>query len=52
MARANDSSDKKGRRRWQSGYITLNETVLKLSWCKKVTSYFFSQSKTPSVQHN
>lgn len=38
----NDSSDKKGRRGWQSQcYIILNKTVLKLSWCKKVTSYFF-----------
>lgn len=53
MAKANDGNDKKGKRGWQSqSYIILNKTVLKLIWCKKVTSYFFSQSKISSVQHN
>lgn len=42
MAKANDGNDKKGKRGWQSqSYIILNKTVLKLIWCKKVTSYFF-----------
>lgn len=40
--RSNDRNDRKGRRGLQSqGYIILNEVVLKLSWCKKVTSCFF-----------
>ena len=40
--RSNDRNDRKGRRGLQSqGYIILNEVVLKLSWCKKVTSWFF-----------
>lgn len=48
MVRSDDSNGRRGGRGSHSqGYIILNKTVLKLNWCKKVTSYIFFHRVKP-----